>query len=143
MALVTRPTAVQNRRRVDQRSRIRWFETVIALTALAACGSDDRPSGATWQVEWELQRDAFPDAGELVAGGRDLCDDLVGELRVDLPELVPTPTEALDDAVQVWSDQAETIVFECRDDPAELAEQYDTLDILAAEIDSGLVADEG
>jgi hypothetical protein len=114
---------------------------MVIAVALAACGGDDRPSNAAWQVEWALRRDAFPDADQLVAGGRDLCDQLVGQLRGDLPELVPTPTEALDEAVQAWSDHAETIVFECRDDPSELADQYDTLDILAAEIDSGISAD--
>jgi hypothetical protein len=113
---------------------------VATAAAFVACDGGDRPSDAAWHTEWEEQRDAFPSADALLSGGRELCDRLVGELRAELPALVPTPTEALDDAVQAWSDHAETIAFECRDDPAELAEQYDQLDILAAEIDSGLAA---
>ncbi len=113
------------------------------LVLLAGCGGGaDRPSDETWQRTWDSERQLVPDAETVLAGGQDLCDDLVGQLRVSLPELIPTPTEALDDAVRAWINHAETIAFECRTERSELESQLDTLEVLAAEIDAGLAADE-
>lgn len=108
----------------------------------SACGrQDDRPPVSAWRATWEAERDAYPDASELLAGGTEFCDGLVGELRVSLPELRPAPSEALDDAVHAWINHAQTIAFECSHDPSDLDEALAVLAILEAEIDAGLSAD--
>ena len=113
---------------------------VLAAASLVGCGGDDRPSDTAWGAIWESEHGLVPTETELVAGGRDLCDELVGLYRERFDELTPTPSEALDDAVDAWTDQAEQIAFVCPDDPAVLATEYDALRRLEAEIDAGLAA---
>jgi len=126
-------------------SRVRRVLLAGALTAfvggsLTGCG-DDRPSDDAWRIEWETQRDAFPSADELLAGGLDGCGELLGRLRVELDELRPTPSAEIDDAFEAWAAHVETIAFECPDDAADLAQRYRELDVLASEIDAGLAAE--
>jgi hypothetical protein len=109
---------------------------------LPACGTD-RPGTVAWGEEWEAERAIVPTADEFLAGGRPLCDELVGQLRVTAGELVPTPAEALDGAVEAWVDHAESIAFECDLDRDTLVERLRELDVLASEIDAGLVAESG
>jgi len=120
---------------------------LVALCAFAlvgaGCGSDDRPSDADWAAEWEREQALVPTADEIVQGGRDLCDDLVGQYRESMSRLTPTPAESLDDAVEAWVDHAESIVFECPDDRVQIEQRLVQLDVLAAEVDAGLDADPG
>ncbi len=120
-----------------------WAAAVAALVGLGACGGDDRPTDAEWAERWELERAAYPAADELLAGGDEFCGELLGRLRDDLDALLPTPAPALDGPVREWRDHAETIAFECHDDPDVLAAELDELDVLAAEVDAGLAADAG
>lgn len=113
---------------------------VLAVTLLAGCGGDDRPSDAAWSAIWDGERGLVPTEAELVAGGRELCDELVGLYRERFDDLTPTPSDGLDDAVEAWTDQAEQIAFECPDDPEVLAAEYEALRRLEAEIDAGLDA---
>lgn len=108
------------------------------VAAATGCGGDERPDPANWGAAWRVEQDRVPSAGELLAGGRDLCDELVGELRGSRDRLSPTPSAALDAATSDWVDHAETIVFECPDDPIELEEQYEQLLVLEAAVDAGL-----
>lgn len=121
--------------------RPRRHLTAIGVLLLAGACGDDRPSDAEWRAVWDEERDALPAADALLTGGEELCGDLLGRLRVDLPALLPTPTEALDDAVEAWIRHAESIAFDCPDDRDDLDERLDELDVLAAEIDAGLAAD--
>ncbi len=133
-----------DRTRIATGTQLRALATVglIGLGALlTACSEENRPSDAEWRVVWEERRAEFPDAAAILEEGGELCDELVGRLRGDLPELVPTPDEALDAAVEDWIAHAETIAFECPDDPSELADRFETLDLLSAEVDAGLAAD--
>lgn len=114
---------------------------VLAL-CIAACGGDDRPTDAEWRTTWEERRSLMPDADVIVARGAEVCDELVGVLRVELADLRPTPTAALDGPVDEWISLAQTVAFECPDDPVEAAEQLRTLDLIATEIDAGLAADD-
>lgn len=109
--------------------------TPFAL-AVSACG-DDRPDRATWTAGWERARGIVPTADEFASGGQDLCDELTGEMREQLPELTPTPSDALDDVVSSWTEHAEGIAFDCPDG-AELRERLAELEVLAAEIESGI-----
>jgi hypothetical protein len=117
--------------------------TTVALSIASGCGGDDRPSDADWAVTWERERALVPTVDELLDGGRRLCDDLVGEYRESMPRLTPTPSDTLDDAVQEWVEEAESLVFECPDDTVEIEARLADLDVLATEIDAGLAADTG
>lgn len=110
------------------------------LVVVAGCG-EDRPDDAAWAELWAAERDAVPDAEAIVEGGEEFCGPLVGELRADLDVLFPTPTEALDAAVDAWRDHAESLVFDCPDDPDEVERRLDEIAVLAAEVDAGLAAD--
>lgn len=126
--------------RPSRRPRGRIVSSVVAALALASCG-DDRPSLPEWTSTWETRKAMVPTADELLAGGTALCDELVGRYREELSDLVPTPTEGLDSAVDDWRSHAETIVFECSDDPDELDAQMSELGVLTAEVDAGLDAE--
>jgi hypothetical protein len=115
---------------------------VLAGAILAGCAGD-RPDETAWAAQWDAAQALVPTADELIEGGRPRCDELVGELRETLPDLTPTPDESLDDVVDTWSDQAETIVFDCQLDPELLTERMDELDALRAQIDAGLAAERG
>lgn len=112
--------------------------TTVALTIASGCGGDDRPSDADWALTWERERALVPTIDELVAGGRPLCDGLVGEYRETMPRLTPTPSPALDDAVEEWVEEAESLVFECPSDTGEIATRLADLEVLTTEIDAGL-----
>jgi hypothetical protein len=112
-------------------------------SALVVSCANDRPTDAAWQMTWQRERTVVPDAAAFLAGGRQLCDGLVAELKSTRDELDPTPTEALDDAVDAWVSHAETLAFECTQDTDLVASRMNQLDVLAAEIDAGLAADEG
>jgi hypothetical protein len=122
----------------------RWVLTpaLLAATVLSGCG-EDRPEETAWTADWEAAQALVPSDDELIAGGRPLCDELIGELRETLPELTPAPDKALDDSVDAWSDEAETIVFDCDLEPELLSERLDELDVLAAAVDAGLAAENG
>lgn len=117
----------------------------VAIVALAtgSCGGDDRPSDADWAVEWAREQALVPTADELIAGGRTLCDELVGEYRESMSRLTPTPSDTLDDAVEEWVEQAESLVFECPSDAGEVEARRADLEVLVTEIDAGLDADSG
>lgn len=122
----------------------RWWLLVVVVTIVAAvgCSDDDRPSDSAWTEVWVAQRDSVPGADAFIEGGEEMCSDLLGDLRVGREELLPTPADSLDDAVHAWIDHAESIAFECPDDPEELDEGLHDLDVIAAEVDAGLAADE-
>lgn len=113
---------------------------VAAALAVASCGGDDRPTEASWAAEWEREQLVVPSADELLETGQVRCDELVGRLRELLPRLTPTPTEALDAAVEAWGDHLESLAFDCPDDPAEINRRLDEVAVLRAEIDAGLAA---
>lgn len=116
------------------------YTAIVLLAVLAACGGD-RPSAAEWGPIWDTEQAAMPSADELAAGGQAGCDRLVAELRAGGDRLRPTPSEALDAAVESWLEHAKGIAFDCVDDVALLDEQYAELDILTAEVDAGLSAE--
>ena len=115
-------------------------KVAIVAVVLAGCGGEERPSDAAWSPVWEGERGLVPTEAELITGGRELCDELVGLYRERFDDLRPTPSEGLDDAVDAWTEQAEQIAFECPSDPEILAAEYEALRRLEAEIDAGLAA---
>jgi hypothetical protein len=115
--------------------------TALAIGVLAACGGDDRPTATSWRGVWESRQALVPTADAISDGGQDLCGERLGLFRAEMPKLLPTPAEELDSAVGEWVSHAETMVFECPTDPADLAERFEILDVLAAEVDAGLIAE--
>ena len=108
------------------------------LSVVACSGNGDRPSSTTWRDVWESRQALVPNAEAILDQGEELCGELIGVFRSDMPALLPAPTEALDAAVGDWIRHAETIVFECSTDGDELADRFETLAVLSAEVDAGL-----
>lgn len=111
--------------------------SAAAVFGLIACGGDDRPSLAGWEIEWRAIEAQVPT--EVAALDQAACEQLLGDLRTTREEVVPTPVEALDAAVTEWIDVAEALAFDCEQhpDPAAAVEE---LRVLAAEIDAGVEA---
>lgn len=122
---------------------IRVTSVGVILAVLVACGGDDRPNPTTWLAVWESRQALVPPAETIVEDGQDVCGERLGVFRTELPALLPTPAEELDPAVEDWIAHAETIVFECPTDPADLDDRFLILDVLAAEVDAGLDAERG
>ncbi len=117
---------------------------LVVVVLVAACGSDNpRPSDESWRAVWEGQQALVPTADEVIAEGADLCGELVGVFRSSRDDLFPTPNDALDAAVETWIADVEGMVFDCSNDRAILDDQLAELDVLVAEIDAGLRADQG
>jgi len=124
--------------------RLRPLLVAVTIVAAAACGTDDaRPDDAVWAPVWQAQRDSVPAAEVFLDQGQVLCSDLVGQLHAGREELLPTPVEELDAAVRDWVSHAESIAFDCpTNDPDRLRDRLHGLDVLAAEVEAGLAADQ-
>ena len=114
--------------------------TWLMVATVVACGNA-RPDIATWRDVWESRQSLVPTADAIVDGGQDFCGERLGVFRTDMPALLPTPADELDGAVEEWIAHAETIVFECPTDLADLTSRFETLDVLAAEVDAGVAAE--
>lgn len=112
---------------------------------LVACSSEpDRPSDAAWTPTWEQTRDLVPTAETLVDEGEARCESVLGEVRAAREDLVPTPSEVLDDTVDDWISRVESVMFDCPvDDADDLRDRLHDIDVVTAEIDAGLLADDG
>ncbi len=117
--------------------------TSLVIVMLAGCGRNDRPTTTSWRGVWESRQALVPSADVIVDGGQDLCGERLGLFRTEMPALLPTPAAGLDSAVEEWVAHAETIVFECPTDPVDLTSRFETLEVLAAAVDAGLVAEAG
>lgn len=130
--------------RAQQRSA--RVAAIAVVLALAGCGGSDgadgeRPSIAAWTTTWDERQASVPPREDLLRDdAADLCGRLVGEFREQMPALTPTPTEAMQPAVDDWVHHAETIVFECPNDPDVIDASYAELGVLAAEVDAALDA---
>lgn len=132
---------MKHRARVRGDRRRRLDPLVIGLTVigvLAGCVSADRPSVAEWADRWEQQQALVPTQDEMIEGGRADCDQLLTQLRMQLDDLRPTPTESIDPALESWSAHLRTLAFECPTDPARIDADLATIDALAAEIQAAL-----
>jgi hypothetical protein len=74
----------------------------------------------------------------MVDGGRSHCDQLLAELRMQLGDLEPTPSESIDPALDSWSAHLSTLAFECPTDPARIRADLEVISALAAEIQTAL-----
>jgi hypothetical protein len=124
------------------RSRTRRWATapVLAFALLvAACGDDgDRPAADDWEPVWVRTEALVPELDELVAGGRDLCGKALGEVRASRQDVLPAPSATLDQRVEAWLAEAETLLFDCPHDQAELGDASTELDRLAGLVGANL-----
>ncbi len=119
----------------------RLLPLLAAVTLVAAGCGNGRPAVADWQGEWQRVVQAIPTRSAFVAGpDEDLCADALVIVRGANDDLLPTPDQALDGAVEGWLAQARETFLECP--PRGAAEgfdaAYDRLDALRAEVDAGL-----
>lgn len=109
---------------------------------LSGCGTSDRPTRGEWQREWEEIQDVVPPPAQLEPPvSRETCSDVVATLRRRSPELSPAPDELIHSAAAAWVSHAEHMFFECFDTetPREsIADGYETLERLGAQVDSAL-----
>jgi hypothetical protein len=110
--------------------------TMIGL--VAGCASADRPSSIEWGSRWEQRQALVPTEDDMIGGGRSYCGQLLPELRVQLADLEPTPSESIDPAFDSWSAHLRTLAFECPADPARVRSDLATIGDLAAEIQAAL-----
>ena len=120
-------------RRPHRRGRT-WVPGGLAVVLLAACGTSDRPAASDWTETWNEAQGLVPTATELAEGGRAYCDQLLGQLRTELPALAPAPSEAIDPALDAWSNQLRTLAFECPSEPSVIEQELSKLDDLETEI---------
>ncbi len=119
----------------------------VALTAaivVAGCGRATRPAAAEWSARWDTTRDLVPDRTDLgAAPGDETCEAVLVDLREASVDLLPGPDEGVDELAESWITTAEGMFFECFDTDTGadgVAEAYDRLDLLEAEIDVALDA---
>lgn len=119
------------------------FAIAVVVFALASCTSDaDEPADAAWLPVWEAERALVDDIAADVASGDERCNELLGDLRASRETLLPTPNEVLDESVESWLALAESLAFDCPSDADEVVERVHDLEVLRAEIDAGVVADQ-
>jgi len=111
---------------------------VAVIALLAGCAFDDRPSSSEWGNRWEQKQALVPTEDEMIGGGRSYCDQLVADLREQLDDLDPTPSESIDPALDSWSAHLRTLAFECPTDPLRIAAELATINSLAAEVEAAL-----
>lgn len=118
---------------------MRILMTVLAVVVLAACGgNEERPTVASWRPEWEAARDLVPDAETLREEGVDVCGSFLGEVRSRREELLPSPSEVVDDVFAEWIEQAESLGLDCVDDSEDLDARLADIEDLADRIDTAL-----
>ncbi len=119
--------------------RLLLVAVVVALVT-AACG-DSRPSLAEWQPGWDRVSQGMPTRAAFVGGpDEELCADALVIVRDANDDVIPTPDEVLDGAVEAWLEQAREIFQECppRGAVEGFDDAYDRLDALRAEVEAGV-----
>lgn len=79
-------------------------------------------------------QELVPTEQEFAEGGRAYCDQLLGQLRTELPALTLAPSESLDPALDAWSDQLLTLAFECPSNPSIVRQELSKLHNFGSEI---------
>lgn len=105
--------------------------------AVSACGDDesDRPPLEPWRADWSELRDLLPEDVAIESGGTDVCGDFLGEVRSRRADVIPTPDMSLDEPVEAWVSEAETVGLDC-DREGDLDERLADLAQRAEEIDA-------
>ncbi len=106
----------------------------IAIALLAGCGASGRPAISEWTETWNEAQELVPTEQEFAEGGRAYCDQLLGQLRIELPALTPAPSESIDPALDAWSDQLQTLAFECPSNPSIVRQELSKLHNFESEI---------
>lgn len=114
---------------------------LAAASSMLACGADDdRPSRAAWEARWESTKALVPEAEEVLDEGEEVCGPFLGDIRSRRDDLLPAPTEVLDETVSAWLADAEAVGLDCAADEEQLRQRLDDLEVLESQIDAGLEA---
>ena len=106
----------------------------IAIALLAGCSASGRPATSEWSETWNEAQELVPTEQEFAEGGRAYCDQLLGQLRTELPALTPSPSESIDPALDAWSNQLRTLAFECPSNPSIIRHELSKLHDFETEI---------
>lgn len=106
----------------------------IAIALLAGCGGSGRPATSEWTERWNEAQELVPTEQEFAEGGRGYCDQLLGQLRAELPALTPSPSESIDPALDAWNNQLLTLAFECPSNPSLISQEFSKLHDFESEI---------
>lgn len=99
---------------------------------LAGCLGTARPDTAEWLPKWEAVVDLVPDRQDLGdPPDENLCQTTLAAIRDQSEELLPTPTQTVDDLVEEWVAVAEAAFFECPPAGEEIASFDDAYQQLA------------
>ncbi|GIU91318.1 MAG: hypothetical protein KatS3mg011_0224 [Acidimicrobiia bacterium] len=104
--------------------------TLVVVLVVVACVSP-RPGLAEWTDRWDRVRQALPVADSLEKSD---CQTALTELREARTELIPGPSERLDEMVDAWIREAETVYFDCPP-PEGFREAFTRLDQMARQVD--------
>lgn len=112
----------------------------VVIAASAGCGERDRPSVSEWSDRWNDAQALVPTEQELLEAGGAYCDQLLEQLRAELPDLVPAAIDSIDPVLAAWIDHLRHLAFECPSDPSVIRRELTTLHEFESEIDAGLTS---
>lgn len=113
------------------------MSALALLLVAAACGESDadRPAASAWQPAWLGLRDLVPEADAIEDDGVEVCSRFLGEVRERRNDVLPTPDPSLDEPVEEWVAEAETVGLDCERE-GDLAERLADLEQRGDEIDA-------
>jgi len=87
---------------------------VSLLLVLAACGSEARPNGPIWEVDWNEMVALIPEQGSLGSPpDQETCQTTLAAVREHSAGLLPSPSVTIDDLANEWITVAERAFFGC------------------------------
>lgn len=87
---------------------------VLLLSLLAISCTESRPEAGAWESEWNQVRGLIPEIDSVQSNlAEEECEHVLASLREEKDSLFPTPDPAIDDAVTLWVETAESAFFEC------------------------------
>ncbi len=87
---------------------------VTALALVSAACTPARPDTEEWSRRWETAVATLPtrpETGTTIDPAT--CEEVLGRLRLQRNDLLPSPDDRLDETVDQWFRLAEEIFFEC------------------------------
>lgn len=85
-----------------------------ATLLFTACVPEGRPDAATWRPHWQALIGVIPDQSEIGKPPDDsLCQATLADVREQRKDLLPSPSDNVDDLANEWVAVAEEAFFDC------------------------------